>query len=500
MRWADAGPAQWRSVEWAAEELRQQLPTPQLQPPPPGCADPPSLEEVAAAVKQLRNAAAAGEDGVTARMLKAAPAAVGWMHAVISLVWETGEAPVAWKRAVLVPLYKGKGDKRDADNTRGISLLSIAGKVYTIILAQRAAQQLEPELLEEQCGFRPNRGLVDAVFCLRQVMAQSEQRRLPLHMAFVDLKKAFDSVDRGALWQVLRVYGLHEHLIKLIISLHSGTQAAVRLNGTLGPWFDVTRGVRQGCVLAPLLFNVFIDFVVRQTIYQNPDCGTSFAFVRNGQWVPSTEASSACVRRVAALLYADYMVLMAESREGLQRFLTALDAACTSLGMTINAGKTKAMCMDWGSSQEQGVFCVAGGAIEVVESFKYLGSHVHCTGSLDTQVCMRISSAIGAFRRMQHFWGNRRVGVCIKARVYKACVLPALLFAAEAWPQLTASQLHRLEVCQNDYLRMILGVRRADRHSTSTIRAACGDASIVQQSLEGRFRWMCPILRIRVVW
>jgi hypothetical protein len=495
-------PVPWPTAAVDAEVLRQQLPTPCLQPPSEGCADPPSLAEVQEAVKQLRSAAAPGADGVTARMLKAAPAAAVWMHALIGLVWTTGKAPVEWRQAVMMPLYKGKGDRRNTDNYRGISLLSIVGKVYAVILAKRVAQQVELELLEEQCGFRPGRGLVDAVFILRQAMAQSEQRRLPLHMAFVDLMKAFDCVDREALWRVLRIYGVHEHLIKLIAGLHECNQAAVRLNGTLGSWFDVARGVRQGCVLAPLLFNVFIDFVARKamqdTLQADPECGIHFAYTRNGQeWLDAERAGEPMsMRRVAMLLYADDMVLMCRTREGLQRFLSVLDATCTSMGMAVNAGKTKVLCMSW--SDEQGEFHVSGGSVDKVDQFKYLGSHVHRSGSLDTEVTMRIASAAAAFRRYNHVWNNRHIAVRVKARLYRLSVLPALLFAAETWSHLTVPQLRRLEVFQNDCLRTIMGVRRADRHSVASILTNCGVASIEQHAMACRLRLLGHVVRMHV--
>ena len=85
-------------------------------------------------------------------------------------------------------------------------------------------------------------------------------------MAFVDLRKAYDSVPRDTLWRILHVYGVHTKLIELLMDLHTGTQAAVRMGGVVSEWFDVHGGVRQGCVIAPLLFNIYMDFVVRQAM------------------------------------------------------------------------------------------------------------------------------------------------------------------------------------------------------------------------------------------
>lgn len=191
----------------------------------------PSIGEVQYAVKALRNGAAAGLDGIVAPLLKAGSVVTHWLHRVICAVWRAGRAPVDWKHAVIVPLYKGKGDRKSADNYRGISLLSIPGKVYATILMRRVYEQVDNQLLDAQSAFRKGRGIGDAVFTLRMTMARCREFNVPLHMAFVDLRKAYDSVPRSALWLVLRKYGVHGKLLELLQDLHVGTQAAVKLNG-----------------------------------------------------------------------------------------------------------------------------------------------------------------------------------------------------------------------------------------------------------------------------
>ena len=108
-----------------------------------------------------------------------------------------------WKHALLVSLFKGKGDKRACDDLRGISLLSIPGKVYAALLLRRLSQHLHSWLHEAQCGFVPGRGLTDAAFVLRQLVAKSWEFAALLYLAFVDLRKTFDSALRDALWRVM---------------------------------------------------------------------------------------------------------------------------------------------------------------------------------------------------------------------------------------------------------------------------------------------------------
>ena len=156
-------------------------------------------------------------------------------------------------------LYK-KSDRSNCNNYRGISLLSHAGKVFLKIVANRLSDYCEARgiLPDEQCGFRPERSTVDMLFVVRRLQELARRRIIPLYMCFVDLQKAYDSADRELLWKVLARAGVPEEMIAVIRQFHDGMQAQVRMDdGELSDWFEVTQGLRQGCVLSPLLFNIF---------------------------------------------------------------------------------------------------------------------------------------------------------------------------------------------------------------------------------------------------
>jgi exonuclease III len=409
-----------------------------------GGSSPPSLQEVADAVNALRDAAAAGVDNIAAPLLKAGVVMAQWLHRVIVAVWVSGKAPLDWKRALIVPLFKGKGSARATTNHRPISLLSIPGKVYALILLHRVSDQVDSQLLESQCAFRSNRGLSDATYTLRSIMYKCQRYKQPLYLAFVDLRKAYDSIPRDALWRVLAAYGVEPKVIELLADLHTGTQAAVKLAGEHGDWFDIGRGVRQGCVIAPLLFNVFFDCVVRLSLAEMPaGCGVRLAFRAEGEVLPwhARAGGPSTMLTIAALMYADDLVLMSCDRCELELMLQVFDSVCSRMGMCVNAAKTELMAVCHDGQPLESVQLSDGEAC-YVPSFKYLGGVVDTSANWEAEVTARISKARGRFAEMQRVWGARSLSVKLKMQCFRAYVLPVLLFGSETWG-LTQKQAHR---------------------------------------------------------
>jgi hypothetical protein len=161
----------------------------------------PTVGEVVRAIQQIRNRRAPGKHEISAELLKAAGLPLAeWLHEIIYDVWEQEIMVKDWTEAVIIRLYKNKGDKRICDNYRGISLLVVAGKVFARILLNRIQSMLDKKLLEEQTGFRSGRSTIDKIFVLKMVMERSREFNQPLHICFINLQKAYDSVNREALW------------------------------------------------------------------------------------------------------------------------------------------------------------------------------------------------------------------------------------------------------------------------------------------------------------
>ena len=178
-------------------------------------------------------------------------------------IWENEKIPEIWKTGLIVKLPK-KGDLGDCGNWRGITLLSLTNKVFSKIIHMRLAQALDTHIRQQQAGFRPGRSCSDHIFTLRQILEQSKEWNAPLYVNFIDMEKAFDSIHRDSLWKILRHYGIPQKLVKIVRILYNDFKSQVICNTELTAPFNVTTGVKQGCILSPFLFLLSIDWIMKQ--------------------------------------------------------------------------------------------------------------------------------------------------------------------------------------------------------------------------------------------
>ena len=160
------------------------------------------------------------------------------------------------KIGCIIPLYKGKGDPLECKNNRGISLLSVPEKVYGRVLMERVIENSEGQIGDEQSGFRKGRSCADQIFVLRQVCEKMKEKKKRVWVAFMDLEKAYDRVDRDAMWQVMRIYGIGGRVLRGIMSFYDEGRACVRVGSKVSESFEVKMGLRQGCVMSPWLFDM----------------------------------------------------------------------------------------------------------------------------------------------------------------------------------------------------------------------------------------------------
>jgi hypothetical protein len=263
------------------------------------------------------------------------------------------------------------------------------------------------------------------------------------------------------------------------------------MGGEVGPWFEVSSGVRQGCVIAPLLFNVFMDFVVKQALSRMPvGCGVQMC-LRRGNAVPEASAGTP-FERIVMLLYADDMVLLSHDPQELVAMLHVMDEVAIEYGMCINASKTEVM-VTCGEPPPDVV--LSGGPVMVSQEFKYLGSWMTAEGGVGREVEVRRARALGVFASFGKFWGNKHLRLGDKVAVYRACVVPHLVYGAEAW-NFRAADIARLEVAHSSCLRRLMHAKRSQHHTLEYIRGECGCSSLELIVAQSVLRWWGQVARM----
>ena len=221
--------------------------------------NPSTVDEIKKAIAHLRFGKAPGQDGIPPEIYKVAETTIiPWLHALFTQLWNEGEVPQDFKDAQITCIYKKKGDRSDCNNYRGISLLSIAGKILARVLLERLKLHIaEGNISESQTGFRSNRGTTDCIFTIRMIQEKCRKQNQHFYSVFFDLTKAFDSVDRNLLWSLLERIGCPPNFTRIIRSFHEGMCGRVSANGSLSAAFLIAIGLKQGCMLAPFLFILF---------------------------------------------------------------------------------------------------------------------------------------------------------------------------------------------------------------------------------------------------
>ena len=330
---------------------------------------PPTLEETLEAIRQMKTNKAAGLDcAITAEALQGGGDAMAdVIYCFCAEVYSNLTPPDQWITSVIVPLPK-KGDLSLMTNYRGISLLSIAAKVYNNILLNRIRDEVDPILRKNQAGFRPGRSCAQQIHILRRVLEGFRDYQLPLVVTFIDFKKAFDSINRKVMFAVLRHYGIPEAVVNAISVLYKNSKSAVMVDGGLSDPFDVTTGVLQGDVLAPFLFVVLVDYLLKKATSQL-DSGV-VTHPRRSRRHPAKSLND--------LDIADDIALLESSISRAQAQLTKTAEAAADLGLVISAPKTEYMTVN---CNPQPALQVYGDPINHVSDFRYLGSMVASASS-----------------------------------------------------------------------------------------------------------------------
>ena len=316
---------------------------------------------------------------------------------------------------------------------------------------------------------------------------------------FIDLTKAFDTVSREALWKILLKLGCPTKFVNVLKQLHEGMQARVCSEGQFSDSFPINNGVKQGCVVAPILFILFFGAMLKDCLDGN-DKGIRVNFRTNGglfnlqRLRAKTKIREQLVRE---LLFADDCGIFAHSVEDLQSLMDSFANASRRFDLTISIKKTEVLCQPPpGVLLDKPSIIVNGQKLKTTKTFPYLGSTISDDAQLDHEIERRIAKASSSFGRLKdRVWKSHDIKLETKIALFKAVVISMLLYGGETWT-LYARHIKKLEAFQQRSLRSIMRVKWEEKtpHSEVLERAKC--CSIESILKKRQLQWAGHIVRM----
>ncbi|XP_065182209.1 uncharacterized protein LOC135812918 [Sycon ciliatum] len=344
------------------------------------------------------------------------------------------------------------------------------------------------------------------IFAARQVLEKAIEHQSDLYVLFVDLRKAYDSVPRTALWLVLQKLGVPPSMLQVIRSLHEGMMASVRVGSGQSDSSGVENGLHQGCTLAPMLFNLYFSAVLAH--WRSTSTVPSFPMKhRIGRKLVGDRTAKHRLTDLSVLesLFADDAALYTTSYEHMETMVKEFTQYASGWGLTVSVQKTKFLAVDPSVIRADIVMPgSAGDVIGVVSDFTYLGSTISDDGELVAEVTTCLAKASRAFGPATEGDPGRAalsgLSLGIRRQVYQALVLIVLLYGSETWT-LKAPLLRRLDTSHRQCVRTILSVTRDQQwqeHLSSEDLAKPGGmpASLEEAIRANHLRWLGHLARM----
>ena len=278
-------------------------------------------EDVMKAISKLKSGKSAGNDNIIGEIFTSSPIFFAPLLKVLfNYIYNSGTYPEYWIECLVIPVPKS-GNLSDPNNYRPIVLVSILSKLFTSILTDRLLSwaQDEDKLLNNQFGFRPGSSTVYAIFVLHGIISHILQQKLKLYCAFVDFRRAFDTVNRRILIYKLLQSGVSTKFVSMVKSIYSSVNLRVRSGGILSDAFVNFLGVKQGEPLSPLLFLFFINDIMNDISTDTVD-----GVVNLNEYL------------IFLILFADDTVFFGKNPETLQYLLNKLSVYCEKWNIEVN--------------------------------------------------------------------------------------------------------------------------------------------------------------------
>ena len=273
------------------------------------------------------------------------------------------------------------------------------------ILQARLQQYVNHEL-PDQAGFRKSRGTRDQIANIHWIIEKAIEFQKNIYFCFIDYATAFDCVDHYKLWKILQEMGLPDHLTCLFRNLYASQEARIRTGHGTTNWFQIGKGVCQGCVLSLSLFNFYAEYIMRNTGLEEAQAGIKIAG-----------------RNINNLRYADDTTLLAESEEELKSLLMKVKEESEKIGLKLNIQKTKIMAFGPITSWE-----IDGETVETVSECILGGSKITADGDCSHETKRRLLLGRKVMTNLDSIFKSRDITLLTKVHLVKAMAFPVVMY------------------------------------------------------------------------
>ena len=427
---------------------------------------PPILEsEVEKAIKEMNKGKAIGPDLIPVEAYEALDEkGIKKLTTLVNNIYDTGNIPNDMLTSTFITLPKKPGTT-DCECHRTISLMSHTLKLLLKILMARIRNKIQPEISETQFGFVKDKGTTNAIFTMTMLTERCIEMQKDLYLCFIDYSKAFDKVRHEDLFNILNKLDIDGKDLRILSNLYWRQTATVKIDGEHSEETPIRRGVRQGCILSPDLFNLYSENILRE--------------------IENIQGISLGGRNINNLRYADDTVLIAQSEQSLQDMLDTVVEASENKGLALNISKTECMTI---SKTPQAPICNLqsnGKKVKQVNRFKYLGYSLTSDGRCTSEVQKRIATAKVTFKKLSTIMTNRNIKMNTKYRILKAYVWSTLLYGCECWT-ITNSIKMKLEAAEMWFMRRILKVSWTERKSNQEVLEMAGQKRSLMNTIRKR--------------
>ena len=397
--------------------------------------------EIIYAINSLKSGKSPGIDGLTIQFFKACSIHIApYLSTLFNFYFDNGFFPPEWSKSILCPIHK-KGETNDPNNYRGVSLLSEFSKIFTFILNRRLKLWSEANNVigNEQAGFRKEHTTIDQIFCLYTLITKYLRHKGGRFYAlFVDFEKAFDRVDRAALWHKLMSQNVSSKMVRMLKAVYADVKVCVKSSECLSEMISCPVGVKQGCIISPILFTLFLN-----------DLKDEIAIGSHGIDIETI--------KLFVLLFADDLVLFAETVIELQRLINRLIGYCSRWHVNVNLSKTMVIVFrNGGTLRNYERWKFNDTYLQVVTYYKYLGILISSRNSwymCQKTLANQASKAWFAVKsRLSSFWN---VNPNVLFKIFDCKILPILMYGSEVWFNHPSPDI---EIVHNKFCKYVLNL------------------------------------------